>query len=83
MIQNYNLPSVADALADNLNRDLQKNPELIVKKWKLALECHGLALDSGIKSAEMSSKMFQKRPTWMFNVSTDVESNADQGTYTF
>lgn len=62
------LPSVADSLAENL----KKNPELIIKKWKLALECRGLALDSGAGSIEMapSKEVYKRRPTWIYNVST-------------
>ncbi len=66
------LPSVADALAENL----KKNPELMVTKWKLTLECRGLALGSDAESYEMLSR---KCPTWMFNVSTAVECDAKQG----
>lgn len=62
------LPSVADSLAANL----KKNPELILKKWKLALECRGLALGLGARTSETTSSkgVVNRHPTRIFNVCT-------------
>lgn len=44
------LPRVAEALAENL----KKNPELIVKKWKMVMECCGLVLGTGGNSLNIT-----------------------------
>ncbi len=51
-------PSTAKILADNL----RSYPEFVVRKWHLALECLGLALDSSIRNNE--------RPLFKLVVST-------------
>lgn len=58
------LPSTATALAD----DFKKNPEFILERWQLALECGGLAL--GISKKNPQEKSLLDPPKVTFNVST-------------
>jgi len=46
-----NLPTVAEALADNLKR----NPDVIMRMWNLALECRGLAVAKSVQSVDKTS----------------------------
>jgi len=64
-ILQFEYPKVAEELV----KDFKKNPEIVTKKWMLALECKGLSLGSGCKPLEMMTTS-KTRPTWIFLVST-------------
>jgi len=64
-ILQFEYPKVSEELV----KDFKKNPEIVTKKWMLALECKGLALGSGCKPLEMMTTS-KTRPTWIFPVST-------------
>jgi len=59
---------------------LKKNPEVIINKWELALERRGLALVSESRYlVEMTSSkgVEERRPTWIFDVSTHSTLTCD------
>jgi len=72
------LPTVAEALADNLKR----NPDVIVRMWNLALECRGLAVANGV--VESLDKMSSKDST--YKVSTlqlSIDATGDYFSFLF
>jgi len=67
--------SSANALAE----DFRLNPEFTLNSWKLALECRGLAIQSGTSLTESTSLKGQlKRPAFTFNVSIHPIKNASK-----